>query len=64
MAATRGDSGGPIISKNIQLVGLVTRGNTLDLNSNVSMPVLSYHRNKISKMIDDDISDLRKNTMR
>ncbi len=64
MAATPGDSGGPIISKNIQLVGLVSQGNTLDLNSNVSMPALSYHRNKISKIIDDDILDLRKNTKR
>jgi hypothetical protein len=64
MAATPGDSGGPIISKNIQLVGLVSQGNTLDLNSNVSMPVLSYHRNEIRKIIDNDISDLRKNTKR
>ncbi|MBU6197581.1 MAG: trypsin-like serine protease [Cyanobacteria bacterium REEB446] len=64
MAATPGDSGGPIISKNIQLVGLVSQGNTLDLNSNVSMPLLSYHRNEIRKIIDDDILDFRKNRMR
>lgn len=64
MAATQGDSGGPIISKHNKLVGLVSWGPTLDLNTYVSAPALSYHRNKISKIIDDDILDFRKNRMR
>lgn len=64
MAATQGDSGGPIISKHNKLVGLVSWGPTLDLNTYVSAPALSYHRNKISKIIDDDILDLRKTRMR
>jgi hypothetical protein len=61
MPAISGDSGGPIISKeDLNLIGLVSSGNSYDLNTNVKSPNLVYYKKEIESIIQWDLLKLRR----